>query len=173
MSTLYGKVLNVQKDIDIKGQNKTYKGYRLVLQTPEGEIRPIEKTMQSLKFNPSVDTALDEIKAGDDITVSMAKNDKGFWDVKAIQKGEFSEQLATPPQAPVASGRQSNTGYAAPARTGNTYETPEERKLKQRLIVRQAALNQALEYMKDSEGDLTQVRETAEVFEEWVYRGLE
>jgi hypothetical protein len=98
-----------------------------------------------------------------------------FLEIRSIVKGTdenaaFSAAVAA--EVPPAPGYKSPT----PVRpTGNTYETPEERKLKQRLIVRQAALNYSLLFYSKGEEvfGVDEVTGLAEQFETWVYRGLD
>ncbi len=171
MSVIAGTVLDVKIDTDIKGRSKTYKGYQVAYRTDAGEIRTLEKAMQSLTYTPSVREALQGLVVGDRFHAVLEK-EGDFLNVKSLAKGDFSGS-ELPPQT---SGAQSSSssGYTkAPGKVvGNTYETPEERKLKQRLIVRQAAINQALEYSQD-DVSINDILARAEHFENWVYRGLE
>jgi hypothetical protein len=116
---------------------------------------------------------------GDAFTLVQQKNDKGYLDVKSLSQGKMevsAEAVSTAAGENVTPTTVNSTGtskYAGPTKTTSTYETPEERKLKQRLIVRQAALNQALEYTAGGDVDVEGVSEIAAQFEAWVYRGLE
>jgi hypothetical protein len=66
---------------------------------------------------------------------------------------------------------------AAPTNTyvKSSYETAEERKWKQRLIVRQATLNAAIATLKTDKSVLASeaVKSVAEQYENWVYRNTE
>lgn len=175
MSVIHATVVDKQINIDIKKRaGGTYKGYQIVYRTPEGQIETLAKTMQSLKFSPSVEQAVNDLQIGDKFTVTQQKNENGFLDVVSITKGDFASDVpvSAPDSAPVQTISRPVGGKVV----GSNYETPEERKLKQRLIVRQAALNQALEYSRlcvDGPATQDEIKSYAEQFENWVYRGLE
>jgi hypothetical protein len=173
MNTIYGTVLSKEIDVDIKNrEGGFYKGYRIVYKNQDGEIRPLEKAMQSLKYSPSVDAALRSITVGDEITIVQEKNGKGYLDVKAIQKGHGETPIAVEASSvPRAEGIKSN----ANATGGFPIKAYEDRR--QTLIVRQSAINQALEYFRvgydgQVDGDLTTQRvfDVAQEFEDWVNR---
>lgn len=172
----YGTVVDIGIDVDIKKRaGGTYKGYRLSYKAPDGQIKTIEKAMQSLSFYPAVNDTLRQLAVGDEFTVSMEKNDAGFWDVKALSKGAFVSETNPSPIAQEGkpsetTGRKSSVG----TKVTSTYETPEERKLKQRLIVRQSSFNQAVDFAADVMVlKRDEIFKLAEEIEAWVYRGLD
>jgi DNA primase large subunit len=161
LSTIYGTVVDKQINVDIKKLNsiETYKGYRLAYRTENGEIREIAKAMASLKFTPSVAAALEALNVGDAFTLVQQKNDKGYLDVKSLSQGKMevsAEAVSTEAGENVTPTTVNSPSMSKSVGTKvtSTYETPEERKLKQRLIVRQAALNQALEYTAGGDVDV-------------------
>jgi hypothetical protein len=178
MSTVTAKLvidpaLGVQ--VPYNGKPGTYEAYILKYVDERGQVKDLVKPMQSLKYKKSMENTLRELKAGDEITIVTEKNDKGFLDVQSIQKGrqELPADSAAPRSTPVAAA----SGGTA-QRVGSTYETPEERKVKQRLIVKQATLNAAIEVTKirnPKGGDvlIDDVLELAESFEGFIYKGVE
>lgn len=173
---IQGKVINVSLDVDYpkKDGGGSYAAFVLKYVNGRNEVREIVKPMQGLKFKPTIAKVLRELQPNDVFSLQMEKNKAGYDDIVALKKGEPGVEMAA--QSMGASG--SNPSVAASAPTGrvmgSTYETAEERKIKQRLIVRQAALNQSLEFhSKDKTQDADFIKETAQVFEEWVYRGME
>jgi hypothetical protein len=177
MQTIQGKVIQVKINTTVpyaptSGKTGGYLGYQVIYtDARDGTVKTLSKAMASLKFTPAIRDVLESLKPDDDFTVVQEKVGN-FLEVRSIAKGidenaAFSAAVAA--EVPPAPGYKSPT----PVRpTGNTYETPEERKLKQRLIVRQSALNQAIDFHQGN-GNLTEIKETAEVIEEWVYRGLD
>lgn len=166
-----GTVISVKTNTQIKKKQGggTYNGYQLVFRNEAGEIKTIEKAMQSLTYTPSVADTLNNLKEDETFNGTMEKED-GFWNVKTLSKGDFVGDAA-----PTESAKKETYTPRSPAVggkvVGSTYETPEERKLKQRLIVRQSSLNQAMIYF--ASGDISDALELAEKLEAWVYRGLE
>ena len=102
------------------------------------------------------------MQKGQTIEVDVTKNDKGYNEWARVQ---VVENDAPEKAAPTAS---------PPGRViGSNYETPEERKQRQLLIVRQSSIANALEYMKDTrkEGDygVMDVLSIAQEFVDFVY----
>lgn len=143
-----------------------YDGWELIYKSSEGEVKTIAKPIQSLKFNKKLENGLSSLAAGDDFTMELEKNAGGFWDAKSVQKGIVEVE------APAAPARPTVAGNAAPARAGGTYETPEERQAKQRYIIRQSSLSNAIEVLTTgakAPPDLDAVFDLAEAFTNWVY----
>lgn len=109
--------------------------------------------------SPQAYNGLKGAASGSVFLVETSKNAAGYiqWDqvsssgVSSGNTGDAqgsagpSEQGAGPVNAGVSSGR--GTGFAGKA-MGSTYETPEERAVRQSIIVRQAAVNTAIEFHK-------------------------
>jgi hypothetical protein len=176
MATISGKlVLDPALDVSVpyNGKPGEYQAYILKYVDDRGQVKELIKPMSSLKYKKSMEATLQELKKGDEVTIVTEKNDKGFLDVQSIQKGK--QELP----ADAASPRAATGGNSqATQRVGSTYETPEERKVKQRLIVRQAAINASIEihkikYPKGGEIGLGEVLDTATEFESFVYKGVE
>ena len=161
MATVQGTVITVTLETDVaKNGGGTYKGWELVYKTPQGEVRSIAKPIQGLRFNAPLKVQLEELAAGDEFTLEQEKNENGFNTVTSVVKG-FSN-TASPSQAAPA-------GKATPyqPRPKDTYETAEERAVKQRLIVRQSSLTTAIALLpKPTKAD---VLDLAEELTDWVY----
>lgn len=107
--------------------------------------------------NPGVFATLRDAKNGDVFNITTVKNEKtGYWDWTSAQVADGAAEPAGAAAKPFA------------ARTGSTYETPEERAIKQRLIVRQSSLAQSIAY--DKEAGPEDLLRRAEEFAEWVYQ---
>ena len=91
-------------------------------------------------------------KRGDKFDVVCNKNDKGYWQWDQI----------------TVLGSQVKTQKANPAPRSN-YETPEERALKQKYIVRQSSITSAIA-MLGNKSTVEQVLQVAQQFEEFVFR---
>jgi len=141
MATVQGTVITVALETDVaKNGGGTYKGWELVYKTPQGEVRSIAKPIQGLRFNAPLKVQLEGLAAGDEFTLEQEKNENGFNTVTSVVKG-FSN-TASPSQASQAAPAGKATPYQP--RAASTYETAEERKARQRLIVRQSSLTTAV-----------------------------
>lgn len=167
MATLVGTVISVSLDGDVAraGGGAPYKGWELIFKSSDGKVQSIAKPVQSLKFNAALKNQLAELKPNDVFTLTQEKNAAGFNEVKSIIKGADTSAQLPEKGNPVAS---------APARTApSTYETKEERAVKQRLIVRQSSLSQAVQVLSigaktaPSQGDIFKLADT---FAEFIYK---
>jgi hypothetical protein len=178
MATITAKLvtdpaLGVQ--VPYNGKPGTYEAYIVKYVDDRGQVKDLIKPMSSLKYKKSMESTLRELKAGETVTIVTEKNDKGFLDVQSIQKGQ-QDLPADGANSGAGSAARSSGAPVAVGRSTSTYETPEERKVKQRLIVRQAALNQAIELAnvaKDKTVNIDSILPAAEQFENWVYREIE
>ena len=116
------------------------------------------KKIMSFASKPVFD-ALSNAKAGDTFAITTAKNEKtGYWDWTAATQGV--------PGAVVSSNKTPTTPVKS------TYETPEERAIKQTLIVRQSALGYAINTLSPGAKSALlpdAVVSLAEQYVEWVY----
>ena len=102
-----------------------------VIYKENGETR----TKKIMSFaNPAVFNVVKDAKGGEQYTISQQKDDKGYWQWSSITSG--AEAAASPVSAPARSA-------AAPS-TGRDFETKDERAERQKLIVRQSAVNYAI-----------------------------
>lgn len=93
------------------------------------------KTKKIMSFvNPSVFATIKDAKNGEEYTITQEKDQQGYWQWTSIKKGA-GDGSAT---AATASTR------TAASSTGRDFETKEERAERQRLIVRQSAVNYAV-----------------------------
>jgi cell wall-associated NlpC family hydrolase len=112
--------------------------------------------------------AFDVIKAaknGDVLDVTSEKDAKGYWQWVKVVKLDAA-QAATQQASTAKAG-------AATASPKNTYETPEERVLKQLYIVRQSAINAAIATLTpgaNTEFTVEDVIALAKTYEAHVYR---
>lgn len=138
------------------GKSRPYGEAKVEFLNERGETKTW--TLRSFT-NPSVFKTISEATPGASYEITTTKNDKDFT--------EWSS--ATPVAAAQAAPK--SAGTSTPTRS--TYETPEERAVKQRLIVRQSSLAQALVYTanQDRQGEdgVQAVLDLAERFTEWVY----
>lgn len=110
--------------------------------------------------NPSVFKTLSESAPGTTYEITTTKNDKDFT--------EWSS-------ATVVDSKAAPAPRSAPQTSRSTYETPEERAVKQRLIVRQSSLSNAIDVQKASGSAiaLPELLSLAEDLYEWVYKAPE
>lgn len=120
-----------------------------------------EKKLMS--FNKDAYNVLKNASPGEVYEVNSEKKGQ-YWEWLGAQKVDGTS-VSTTPTAPKAAG-----GGAQPARTG-TWETPEERAIKQVYIARSVALAQAL--IKNPKGDMKTVLADAKAFEGWLLRDLD
>jgi len=110
--------------------------------------------------NPKVFDTLKNAKVNDVFNITTRENDKGF-------KEWASAEIVEESRAAV-----SNTlDKSAPAKPAvvSQYETRDERNLRQRLIVRQSCLAQAVACDKDLNAGIEGVLTIADRFVEWVF----
>ena len=115
--------------------------------------------------NPDVHANLQKATMGQVFEVTTVKEGE-YWqwsNVQEVAKGSNME-----PQTSAASSGYASKGTPSPK---STYETPEERAARQRLIVRQSCLSNAVETLKvDKKGvDPTEALKLAERYVGWVF----
>lgn len=132
------------------------------------------KSWKLVSFNnPAVYKTISEAKEGDafDITTgeTTGKDGKDYtvWKSAArLDPSATTRDVASGTLAP-------RTGTSTGKVLGSTYETKEERAVRQRLIVRQSSLANAIEFAKwdqDAQGDVDMLLEIAEKFTAWVFQ---
>lgn len=120
------KVLNVDVNDAGSGRNK----YQIaeVLYDDGGD----KKTFKIFSFvNPTVFKTMSGAKNGDVFTITTGKNDKGYTTWESATSGASAD-------APAATAKSSNTFG------GRDFESKEERETKQRYIIRQSSLSNAI-----------------------------
>lgn len=135
--------------------------YNMLTVTYKSNGRVAEKKIMSF-VNPSVFEGMKGLDKGDVREVTSVKNEKtGYWDWTAVG----AEGSAPPPSA-LASSPTATTRV-----TGSTYETKEERAVKQRYIVRQSSISNAIASLGANLGVLKSkdVIKLAKEYEEYVF----
>lgn len=120
------KVLNVDVNDAGTGRNK----YQIaeVLYDVNGD----KKTFKIFSFvNPSVFKEMSGAKNGDVFTITTGKNDKGYITWESATPGTVAEAPAATTKSATFSG-------------GRDFESKEEREIKQRYIIRQSSLSNAI-----------------------------
>jgi hypothetical protein len=122
-----------------KGKN-AYFVANVTYQTGRGE----SKTKKIMSFaNPAVFAIAKGAKAGEVYDIAYVPGDEYYnW---ASMKNMSGGDEAPAPTRAAAAGAAPTGGKV----TGSTYETAEERKVKQLLIVKQSSITAALTYLKD------------------------
>lgn len=132
---------------------KTAKGGYSTMNVSYVDERGANKSWKLISFsNPKVFDTIKNAKAGDVFEITTRKNDKDFT--------EWASATPAPAAPPAA-------GAPAKAPVVSQYETRDERNARQRLIVRQSCLAQAVEYNKTVSPE--EVLELADKFVAWVF----
>lgn len=126
------------------------------------------RTQKIMSFsNPAIFAQVRKMVSGETYDVEIVKNDAGFNQWAKIV-------AATNDAAPPVSGEKPTTG-----RTNvSTYETAEERKIKQMYIIKQSSISNAIEMLTSGNGvlgaeDIPTVLEVAQQFIDFVYGNQE
>lgn len=132
---LTGTVVSVDLDMVAKKQDGgTYPAWQLIFKDREGKVKDITKHVNGLKFTKGLKESLEALNAGDEFTAVLEK--KGaFNEVTQIVKGA---DVAMAAQPAATSGKV----------TGSNYETPAEREWNRIRIIRQSAINYAINLLK-------------------------
>lgn len=122
------------------------------------------KVTQYMKGFPGVS----EANAGDTLEVEVVKGDTGFNEWVSVSKGGSVAPVAVPQVQNVPSVQRGTVPTQA---ARSTYETPEERAIKQKLISRQSAINSATAILSVGAKSLklADVLDTAKEINDWVY----
>jgi len=126
------KIVEVNIEEVRQGKNKYDKA--AVVYSFNGQNR----TQNIMSFsNPAIFAKVRDMKVGQEYNVEVTKNDKGYNQWAAIESVAAST---------------SDTAKSVPTRTNvSTYETAQERAIKQLYIVRQSSISSALEYLKNTQ----------------------
>lgn len=148
----------VEQNSEIIRTGKTpYTKMKIIYESEAGQ----KKTYQLVSFaNPAIFAAMQKANLGDKFDVTVGTNDKGYDTWTAISA--VSAAAAAPKQGvPGTSSASSTVGRTS------TYETPEERALKQRLIVRQSSLGYAIQSLTPGSKASLKTEEVFAVAEEY------
>lgn len=158
--TVVYEIKDVQMVTKMTKTNKPYQVAHVTYRDDQGklaerDIMPFGNQANSNKF---LSTA-----APGFYTITLEKNDAGFNDWVSVTAGEAVQGNAAPTARPA--------GGASPA-PRNTYETPEERAIKQKYIVRQSSLTNAISLFELDKKHVPTIQEviaTAKAFEDYVF----
>ncbi len=170
-----GKIVSIDLNATItKASGGTYKGAEIVFKDANGKVQTKNIHENGLKYAPAVKNGLESLEPGDNFTVEMEKKDD-FWTWVSIKKGIEQEK------------NQNTTLQQSTASKSTSWETAEERsmrrdldkkkfdfeKAKQKLIVRQNSLTNAVAFLAIQPGTISiteeDVLETATTFYNWVF----
>jgi hypothetical protein len=145
-----GIVVSVKQNETIEKQDgSTYKGAVLVYNSDKGEQKQVFHS-NALKYNAALKNALAELSPGDNIVITKEKEGE-YWNVKGIRKD------ATP--------------AAKKTYDDGRWEDREERAVRQKVIVRQSSLTNALKLLElqgKKSADQFEVMNLAAQFTAWV-----
>lgn len=155
-----GKIVSIDMNATItKSAGGTYKGAEIVFKDANGKVQTKNIHENGLKYAPALKNGLESLVAGDNFTVEMEKKDD-FWTWISIKKGIEQEEKQKP--APQQGAITKSTSW----------ETAEERAARQRLIVRQNSLTNAVAFLTlQGRTHVTEedVKEVATDFYNWVF----
>lgn len=112
-----------------------------------------------------------DAQPGQTFDVKTEKDDKGYWQWTSVERVAPGAAAEVAP-APSASTSRSASANTAPAQRTNTYETPEERAIKQVYIVKQSSVANAIALLTTgakSPPSVDAVLETAQKFTDFVF----
>jgi len=141
------QIVSIGIDVDVaKNGGGSYKGCEVIYKSRDGQVNKKGMHNNTFKYNAALLAELKAVTAGDYVHVTSEKNGE-FVNWISVHKVAPPAPAPTQPAAEF-SATATPSGKAPTAATvRTTYETPEERAIKQRLIVRQSSLGYALEYL--------------------------
>lgn len=156
-----GKIVSIDLNATItKASGGTYKGAEIVFKDANGKVQTKNIHENGLKYAPAVKNGLESLESGDNFTVEMEKKDD-FWTWISIKKGIEQEE------------KQKSTSQQSTTSKSTSWETAEERAARQKLIVRQSSLTNAVAFLAIQPGTMSitevDVIETATTFYNWVF----
>ncbi len=167
MSTMKIKVMYVEEG---KAKTKTGKDYVFIdvsYKNLSFQDKPENKKINQFSAK-EVFATLRAAQPGDVFTLVREKDDAGFWQWISIAAGDVEIEQAKPQgAAPAATKGTGPVGVAAKS----TFETPEERAIKQVYIVRQSSISAAIETLKTDKKAPTvdEVLAVAKQYEAYVF----
>lgn len=155
-----GKIVSIDLNATItKASGGTYKGAEIVFKDATGKVQTKNIHENGLKYAPAVKNGLESLEPGDNFTVEMEKKDD-FWTWISIKKGIEQEE------------KQKTTTQQSTASKNTSWETAEERAARQKLIVGQSSLTNAVAFLVlqgRTHATEEDVLETATTFYNWVF----
>lgn len=155
-----GKIVSIDLNATItKAQGGIYRGAEIVFKDANGKVQTKNIHENGLKYAPAVKNGLESLEPGDNFTVEMEKKDD-FWTWISIKKGIEQEE------------KQKTTTQQSTTTKSTSWETAEERAARQKLIVRQSSLTNAVAFLVlqgRTHATVEDVKEKATVFYNWVF----
>lgn len=155
-----GRIVSIDLNATItKASGGTYKGAEIVFKDVNGKVQTKNIHENGLKYAPAVKNGLESLEPGDNFTVEMEKKDD-FWTWISIKKGIEQEE------------KQKSTSQQSTTSKSTSWETAEERAARQKLIVRQSSLTNAVAFLVlqgRTHATEEDVLETATTFYNWVF----
>ena len=155
-----GKIVSIDLNATItKASGGTYKGAEIVFKDANGKVQTKNIHENGLKYAPAVKNGLESLEPGDNFTVEMEKKDD-FWTWISIKKGIEQEE------------KQNTTLQQSTTTKSTSWETAEERAARQKFIVRQSSLTNAVAFLVlqgRTHATEEDVLETATTFYNWVF----
>lgn len=153
------------QDVAVEFVKKAKGGYSVATVTYTDNGKNFSKKIMSFA-NPAVFDVVKSAQSGETYEVTVVK-EGDYYNWSAMQKVDADTGTTTSaPTKPVGVGKVTST-----------YETPEERKIKQLYIIRQSSISNALAFLKDTQagGDygVTDVVTIAQEFVDFVYGNQE
>lgn len=134
-------IIDVAQPVTSTNRNgREYQSLEVTYKDDQGRVS--SKKLMSFS-NPEVFKTAQTWEKGDAVNIAMQKDDAGYWQwTKVLADGE----VAPAPTNASAGGASTSAPKpnAATRVTGSNYETKEERALRQRMIVRQSSLSNAV-----------------------------
>ena len=161
---IHGTVVALELDTMItKADNSgSYPGWRLTYRTDAGKINEVAKHKKSLEFTKGLKSSLMTLSEGDKFVMVVEKNGP-YNEILSITKGD-----APPTDLPMPTRPE---GKSSSVTVKSNYETAEERAARQRLIVRQSSLSNALQYFEVTKAkpNVNEVIDLAEQFTNFIF----
>jgi hypothetical protein len=155
---LIGEVVSVSLNTTAKKQDGgEYPAWQIIFKDHEGRIKDITKHVNGLKFTKGLKESLESLQPGDNFTAVLEKRGSFNEVLQIVKEGDGVPVPNTPA---VKSGKV----------TGSNYETPEEREWNRIRIIRQSAINYAINLLKTEKvtPEIEQVLSVATRFAEFV-----
>lgn len=168
-----GKVVDVEFEIDVpKKDGGSYVGTTLTYKDSNGKVQSKSWVQTALNHaaNSHVKAALQHLTKGATFTAEAVKNDAGFWNWTNIKLTEFMENKTTSTQQVTTSTQRSTWQGETPEERAERRALDKEKfafeKEKQKLIIRQSSLSNAIAHGKDY--SVEEVIAVAKQFEAYV-----
>ena len=159
MNTMMIKIISVEEPQFTKTARGGYNSIEVVYINKSFQDK-VEKRKIMDFTNKEVYKIIASAKKDDIFSISRKKDEKGFW-----QWVDISTDIQTQP------AKQEAPSKATPA-PKSTYETPEERANRQRMIVRQSSLSNAIDTLSVNPGkdklQIADVLQVAGTYFDWV-----